>query len=98
MQPLSKLFTCSSTAQKFAKATKPFIAHLKENISSRFSSSNDVISAMGIFDPRKAPKADSQTPDLSKYGEEAIGTLLAHYGSEKPAETLHGIQQTGKPS
>ena len=45
---------------------------------------------MSIFDPRKAPKADSQTPDLSKYGEEAIGTLLAHYGSEKPAETLHG--------
>ena len=30
--------------------------------------------------------------DLSKYGEEAIGTLLdlVHYGSEKPAETLHG--------
>ena len=47
------------------QVTKPFIAHLKENISSRFSSSNDVVSAMSIFDPRKAPKADSQTPDLS---------------------------------
>ena len=69
------------------QVTKPFIAHLKENISSCFSSSNDVVSAMSIFDPRKAPKADSQTPE---YGEEAIGTLLAHYGSEKPAETLHG--------
>ena len=69
---------------------KPFIAQLKENISSHFSSSNDVVSAMSIFDPKKAPKADSQTPDLSKYGEEAIGILLAHYGSEKPAETLHG--------
>ena len=45
---------------------------------------------MSIFDPRKAPKADSRTPDLSNYGEEAIGTLLVHYGSEKPAETLHG--------
>lgn len=42
---------------------------------------------MSIFDPKKAPKAE---PDLSRYGEEAIGTLLAHYGSEKPAETLHG--------
>ena len=72
------------------QATKPFIAHPKENISSHFSSSNDIISAMSIFDPRKAPKADSRTPDLSKYGEEAIGTLLAHYGSEKRAETLHG--------
>ena len=58
------------------QATKPFIAHLKENISSRFSSSSDVVSAMSIFDPRKAPKADSL--DLSRYGEEAIGTLLAH--------------------
>ena len=37
---------------------------------------------MSIFDPRKAPKADSWTPDLSNYGKEAIGTLLVHYGSE----------------
>ena len=53
-------------------------------------SSNDVVPAMSIFDPRKAPKADSQTPYLSKFGEEAIGVLLAHYGSVKPAKTLHG--------
>ena len=72
------------------QVTKPFIAHLKENISSWFSSSNNVISAMSICDPRKPPKADSWTPDLSKYGEEAIGTLLVHYGSEKSAKTLHG--------
>ena len=26
---------------------------------------------------------------VSKYGEETIGILLAHYGSEKPAEILH---------
>ena len=45
---------------------------------------------MSIHDPRKAPKTDLRTPDLSKYGEEAIGTLPVHYGSEKPAETLHG--------
>ena len=43
------------------QVTKPFIAYLKESISSCFSSSNDIISAMSIFDPRKAPKADSRT-------------------------------------
>ena len=37
------------------QATKPFIAQLKENISSRFASSSEVVSAMTIFDPRKAP-------------------------------------------
>ena len=46
---------------------------------------------MSIFDRRNAPKADSRTPDLSKYGEEAIiGTLLVQYGSEKPTKILHG--------
>ena len=43
------------------QVAKPFIAHLKENISSCFSPTNDIISAMSIFDPRKAPKADSDT-------------------------------------
>ena len=38
------------------QATKPFIAQLKENISSRFLSCSEVVSAMSIFDPRKAPK------------------------------------------
>jgi len=52
------------------QATKPFIAHLKENISSRFSSSSDVVSAMSIFDPKKVPKPDSF--DLPAYEEEAI--------------------------
>ena len=55
--------TLADTTTFQDQVTKPFIAHLKENISSRFSS--NVISAMSIFDPRKAPKADSRTPDLS---------------------------------
>ena len=46
------------------------------------------MSALSIFDPRKAPKVDS--PDLPQYGEQAITTLLAHNGTEKPAETLLG--------
>ena len=70
------------------RVAKPFIAHLKENISSRFASSGDIVSALSIFDPRKAPKVGS--PDLPQYGEEAITTLLAHYGKEKPGQTLLG--------
>ena len=46
------------------------------------------MSALSIFDPRKTPKVDS--PDLPQYGEQAITTILAHYGAEKPAETLLG--------
>ena len=46
------------------------------------------MSALSIFDPRKAPKVDS--PDLPQYGEQAITTLLAHYRAEKPAKTLLG--------
>ena len=42
------------------------------------------MSALSIFNP----KVDS--PDLPQYGEQAITTLLAHYGAEKPAETLLG--------
>jgi hypothetical protein len=46
------------------------------------------VSALSIFDPRKVQKVDAA--ELSTYGEEAISTLLAHYGAEKPAETLLG--------
>ena len=68
------------------QAAKPFIAHLKDNISCQFTSSSDIVSALSIFDPRRAPKVNS--PDLPQYGKQAITTLLAHYGAEKPAETL----------
>ena len=43
---------------------------------------------MSIINPRKIPKVGSS--DLSHYGEDAITTLLAHYGEEKPAQTLLG--------
>ena len=46
------------------------------------------MSPLSIFDPRRAPKVDSL--DLPQYGEQAITTLLAHNGTEKPAETLLG--------
>ena len=53
-----------------------------------FVSSSEVVSAMSIFDPRKAPKKDSHAE--CQCGEEAIRTLLAHYGDKKPAMTLGG--------
>ena len=65
------------------------------------------MSALSIFDPRKAQKVEAA--ELSTYGEEEISTLLAHYGEEKLAETLLGeptkklsslptLPQSGKPT
>ena len=68
------------------EVAKPFITHIKENISSRFASSSKIVSAFNVFDPRKAPNADST--DFPRYGQEAIGTLPTHYGVEKPTETM----------
>ena len=46
------------------------------------------MSTLSIFDPSKAPKVDSL--DLPQYGEQAITTLLPHYGAGKPAKILLG--------
>ena len=67
---------------------KPFVADLKANITSRFASSNAVVSALSIFDPRKVPKQDSVS--LPIYGEECVGKLIAHYGEDREAETVDG--------
>ena len=67
---------------------KPFAADLKANITSRFASSNAVVSALSIFDPRKVPKQDSVS--LPTYGEESVGKLIAHYGEDREAETVDG--------
>lgn len=61
----------------------PFIAHLKDNISSRFAS-HDIVSAMAIFDPRKVPSADSTQLTMArtqlKYSSITMGktSLLSH--------------------
>ena len=55
------------------QSAKPFVAHLKGNISTRFASSSEVVSAMSIFEPRETPKKDS--PDY-QYGVQAIFTSL----------------------
>jgi hypothetical protein len=67
---------------------KPFIVKLKDNISSRFASSHDVVSALSIFDPRNVPSTDSTL--LPTYGDESIDVILAHYGKDEPALTTHG--------
>ena len=67
---------------------KPFVADLKAIITSRFASSNAVISALPIFDPRQVPKPDSIS--LPTYGDEYIEKLIDHYGEDKNAETMDG--------
>ena len=60
-----------TTFQK--NVVEPFIVHLKDNISSRFASSSDVVSVMRIFDPNKIPSVESL--NLHRYGIDHIGTL-----------------------
>ena len=66
-----------------------FIHQLRDNITSRFTSS-DVVSSFSIFVPRKVPVTSS--PLFSLYGEGAIDTLIDHYAQDFPAETVHGVQ------
>ena len=68
---------------------------MNDNISGRFSSFGDILSALSIFDPMKVP-VDSH--DLSHYGEDSITTLLAHYGIDRPAETLQGEETVKEAS
>ena len=54
------------------QAAKSFIAYLKQNICSYFGA----VSALIIFDPRKAQKVEAA--ELSTYSEEEISMLLEH--------------------
>ena len=67
---------------------KPFVADLEANITSRFSSSTAVVSALSIFDPRKVPKLDSVS--LPTYGDDSVDKLIAHYGEDRDAEQWMG--------
>ena len=64
---------------------KLFISDLKENLSSQFASSGQVVSALGIFDLKKLP-ADPES--LPSYEDESITTLLKHYRTERSAKTI----------
>ena len=63
--------------------------HLKVNIESRFATSTDIMSAFSIFDPRKLP-SKNDSDQLRSYGKDSINTLIAHYATAKPAETVGG--------
>ena len=65
---------------------KPFVADLKANITSRFSSSTAVVLALSIFDPRKVPKPDSVS--LPTYGDDFVEKLITHYGEDRDTETV----------
>ena len=71
------------------RVAKPFVSDLKSNISSRFASQY-VVSCFSILKPKKVPSLDSS--DLSCYGEDALKILLDHYGVDKPAETVLGVE------
>ena len=47
-----------------------------------------VVSWFGILDPKKIPSPDSS--EISTYGDDAVKTLLDHYGTDRPAETVLG--------
>ena len=69
---------------------KPFISLIKDNISSRFRSSKDVLSAFSIFDPKKVPICFSH--ELSLYGDSSIQTLIGQFGRDFPAKSLEGTE------
>ena len=71
------------------KIGTPFVQLLKQNISSRFTS-QDVVSAFSIFEPKKIPNVDS--PEFPSYGDNEVAILTEHYGQDKSAETTAGKQ------
>ena len=72
---------------------KPFVSELKNNISSRFTS-QDIVSSMSIFDPRKLPNVDS--PGFTSYEDSSIDTLIQHYGEDREAQTIDGEEYLRK--
>ena len=70
------------------KVGKPFVGLLRDNITSRFSSS-DIVGSFSIFDPKKVPATDSPS-----YGEDSVSLLADHYGKDLPAKTVLGVELT----
>lgn len=68
-----------------------YIDKLKNNVRSSFSTSNEIISAFPIFEPKRVPKLD--TAELESYGKYSVKTLPSHYGESKNM-LLHWIAKT----
>ena len=75
------------------KIGTPFVQLIKQNISSRFTS-QDIVSAFSIFEPKKVPNVD--LPEFSSYGDNEVAILTAHYGQDKSAEATTGKQYIKK--
>ena len=71
------------------KIGTPFVQLIKQNISSRFTS-QDIVSAFSIFEPKKVPNVD--LPEFPSYGDNEVAILTAHYGQDKSAEATTGRQ------
>ena len=73
------------------KSGQSLIRLIKDNLSSLFtSSSNDVLSAFSIFDPKKVPSLS--THELPLYGDSSIQTLIGLFGRDFPAKSLEGTE------
>ena len=64
----------------------PFVALLKENITSLFAT-HDIVSALAIFHPRNVPSTDSS--QFPTYEKKSIEVLLNHFGKDEFALTLN---------
>ena len=62
------------------------VALLTNCIRSCFSTSNEIVTAFSIFEPKRVPKLG--TTELESYGKDSIKHLLSHYGESKTATTL----------
>ena len=72
-----------------------FIDKLKNNVTSRFSTSKETITAFSIFEPKRVPKLG--TTELESYRKDSVKTLLSHYGKSKTATTLDGKDYVKQP-
>ena len=72
-----------------------FIDKLKNNVTSRFSTSKEIITAFSIFEPKGVPKLG--TTELESYGKDSVKTLISHYGESKTATTLDGKDYVKQP-
>ena len=49
-----------------------------------------MLSALGVFDPKKVPSFS--THELPLYGDSSIQTLIGQFGRNLPAQSLEGIE------
>ena len=85
---IGTVITESSISTFLNTVAEPLICDLRDNIVSRFVSSANVVSAFCLFNPIKFTNIEST--ELCSYGKDPVEVLLAHYGTEKPAEILSG--------